>query len=200
MTRPFDLWGQRGWCAQEVVGESDFAAEIRSLFGPGFDPEGSEITVQAQLIPDPTNRFDPDAVKVLCSGQQVGYLPREHAGEYAPVLAALLEQGWTPQVQAEVWAQERQDPADPGRRTFVGAVRLDLREPHMIVPVNRPPAERHAVLPTGRMVPVTGDERQLAHLGSLMGEHPESWVYVTLHEQGPTRSPRPLVEVRLDGV
>jgi collagen type III alpha len=201
VTRPFELWGQRAWCAQEVVGESNYAKEIRALFGRDLDPYGSEIMVQAQLIPEPTNRFDPNAVKVICSGWTVGYLPKDQASRYASILTALVDQGWTPQAQARVWGRQEEDWGDSPRE-FIGSVSIDLAEPHMIVPTNMPPPELHAVLPTGRFVQVTGEEKHLAHLSSLISPHGESWIYVTLHEieVQRARSTRTLVEVRANGV
>ncbi|MEU7920094.1 HIRAN domain-containing protein [Micromonospora zamorensis] len=201
MTRLFDLWGQRGWCDQEVAGESNYVKGIRALFGRDFKPYGNEIMVQAHLLPEPSNNFDRNAVKVVCSGHHVGYLPKEQAALYSPVLTALLDQGWTPQVQARVWAEEREDWDNPRRRTFVGSVRLDLAEPHMIVPTNMPPPELHTVLPTGRAVQVSGEEKYMAHLAALVSGQGESWVYVTLHEVEiqRARSTRTLVEVRING-
>ncbi|MFK3979844.1 HIRAN domain-containing protein [Micromonospora sp. NPDC050397] len=201
MTRPFDLWGQQGWCGQEVAGESNYAKDIRALFGRDFKPYGNEIMVQAHLIPEPTNKFDRNAVKVMCSGRHVGYLPKEQAALYSPVLTALLDQGWTPQLLARVWAEEREDWDNPRRRTFVGSVRLDLAEPHMIVPTNMPPPELHTVLPIGRAVQVSGEEKHMGHLAALVSPQGESWVYVTLHqvEIQRARSTRTLVEVRING-
>ncbi|MFF0318934.1 HIRAN domain-containing protein [Micromonospora sp. NPDC005252] len=201
MIRPFDLWGQRGWRGQEVAGESNYSKEIRGLFGRSFDPDGTEITAAAHLIPEPTNKYDPNAVKVVCSGNCVGYLPKEDAARYAPVLTQLINQGWTPQVQADVWGMERPDWDNPRRSRFVCSVRIDLAEPHMIVPTNMPPPELHAVLPTGRFVQVTGEEKHMTHLASLVSPAGESWVYVTLHEVvvQRARSTRTLVEVRING-
>ncbi|WP_422771266.1 HIRAN domain-containing protein [Plantactinospora sp. WMMC1484] len=184
-----------------MVGESNYTKQIRAIFGRSFDPNGSEIVALAHLIPEPTNRFDPNAVKVLCSGYHVGYLPRERAAQYAPVLTALIDQGWTPQVRARVWGQDRED-RETGRVAFVGSVTLDLAEPHMIVPTNMPPSELHTVLPAGRAVQVSGEEKHMAHLSGLVAPPGGSWVYVTLHEVEVqrARSSRTLVEVRINGV
>jgi HIRAN domain len=51
------------------------------------------ITVEAQLIPEPNNEFDRNAVAVLVNGRKVGYLPAEIAGDYQPVLLGLLRRG-----------------------------------------------------------------------------------------------------------
>ncbi|HEY0697706.1 MAG TPA: HIRAN domain-containing protein [Micromonospora sp.] len=67
----------------------------------------------AQLIPEPKNKYDRNAIKVICAGHHVGYLAREHAAQYAPVLTALIDQGWTPQVEARVWTREFEDWENP---------------------------------------------------------------------------------------
>lgn len=51
------------------------------------------------LAPQPTNRFDSNAVAVQVDGNVVGYLPRELAAEYQSGLLAMLqrgEYGWCP--------------------------------------------------------------------------------------------------------
>jgi hypothetical protein len=103
---PFDLWGQRGWAGAEVAGESHYAQQLRSLFGEDFKPSGTEIQVAVQLIPEPTNKFDGNAVGVWSGSAQWGYLPREDAARYVSVLSALVSRGWIPQVSARVWAHE----------------------------------------------------------------------------------------------
>lgn len=71
----------------------------------------------------------------------------------------------------------------------------------MIVPTNMPPPELHTMLPVGRTVQVSGEEKHMGHLAALVGAQGESWVYVTLHEVEiqRARSTRTLVEVRING-
>lgn len=45
---------------------------------------GTRLTLE----PDPTNPFDPDAVKVM-DGEQVGFIPRD----FAPQIGRLIDQG-----------------------------------------------------------------------------------------------------------
>lgn len=205
--QPFDLWGQRGWPQQEVVGESHYAEDIRSLFGDRLTAAGMELYLPAQLIPEPDNRYDPNAVSVRINGRRVGYLPREDAARYAGVLSALLERGLLPQVEARVWGGVRTEYEDDGRgrererSIFVGSVELDLAEPHLLAPTNRPPDPPYAMLPYGNAIQVTGEENHMAHLAPLLNREGEAWVHVTLHEtvEQLARSTRTLVEVRVDG-
>ncbi|WP_436536580.1 HIRAN domain-containing protein [Actinoplanes sp. HUAS TT8] len=196
MSTSFDLWGQRGWASAEVVGESHYRAAIRALFGPRLPADGSEITVSARLLPEPSNRHDRNAVAVHVGSAQVGYLPREAAIRYAPVLAGLVARGWTPQVGARVWGSEW------NRGEFSGSVRLDLAEPHMIIPANQPPPETHRLLPAGGAIQVTGEDRHLDALAPWLRPEGECWVHVTLHEitEQLARSARTVVEVRIDGI
>lgn len=200
MSIPFDLWGQRGWARIEVVGESHYAKSIRGLFGKSFKAAGTEIVVTAQLTPEPQNKHDRNAVGVWSGGSQVGYLPREEAVRYASVLSALTAQGWLPQVSARVWGAEWSDYGN-GRGSFQGSVRLDLAEPHMLVPANMPPPGSYRMLPVGGAIQVTGEEKHLDTLASLLRPEGECWAYVSLHEvvEQLARSSRSIVEVRIDG-
>jgi hypothetical protein len=205
--RPLDLWGQRGWHGQEVAGESHYTKEIRKLFGRQLKQEGEELYLTAQLVPEPHNRHDRNAVSVRINGMTVGYLPREDAARYAPVLSAIIQQGWFPQVSARVWGGDRTryDYDRRGRvveRTeFVGSVRLDLAEPHLLAPMNHPPADAHALLPHGNAIQVTGEEEHLPTLMPLLSPAGECWIHATLHEvmEQTARTAKTLVEVRVDG-
>jgi collagen type III alpha len=200
MSIPLDLWGQRGWASVDVAGESHYARAIRGLFGKDFKTTGTEIVVTAQLIPEPQNKHDRNAVGVWVGAVQVGHLPREEAVRYAPVLSALTAQGWLPQVSARVWGAEWSD-YDGRSSSFQGSVRLDLAEPHMLVPANLPPAGDCRMLPTGNAIQVTGEEKYMDVLAPFLRSEGECWAHVSLHElvEQLPRSMRTIVEVRIDG-
>ena len=48
---------------------------------------GVDISVDVDLVREPTNQYDPRAVRVEIGGQLVGYLSREHARDVALTLA-----------------------------------------------------------------------------------------------------------------
>jgi hypothetical protein len=109
---------------------------------------------------------------------------------------------WLPQVSARVWGAQWSDYDGDGRRpTFQGSVRLDLAEPHMLVPANLPPAGDCRMLPTGSAIQVTGEEKYLDALAPFLRPEGECWVYASLHEvvEQLARSTRTVVEVRIDG-
>jgi hypothetical protein len=64
-----------------VVGESYRQDTLWQLVG-GVCDEEVRFPIVAQLLPEPTNEYDHNAVQVLIDGQQVGYLSREDAAEY----------------------------------------------------------------------------------------------------------------------
>jgi collagen type III alpha len=174
-----------------VVGETHYAKAIRALFGGDFDPKGTEITVPVQLIPDRNNRHDRNAVGVWSGSSLLGHLPRSEAARYVQVLASLSSRGLIPEVSARVSGREWG--AYDGRpATFDGSIRLDLAEPHMLVPANSPPAREHRVLPAGSAVQVNGQQAFLEALRPLLRPEGECWAYVTLHETAGH-----LVEVRV---
>jgi collagen type III alpha len=196
MDVPFELWGQRGWAGVDIVGEAHYAEAIRDLFGDEFLPDGCELTASAQLVPEQWNRHDPNAVGVWVGGRQVGYLSRDDAARYAPALSKLVEEGWAPQVGARVWAASGYQ----GRAGITGSVRIDLAEPHLIVPANRAPEVAYQLLPFGNAIELTGEEKHLDALLPWLRPEGECWVHVTLHEVHEQSGPgtRELIEVFLD--
>jgi hypothetical protein len=191
----FPLWGQAGWASAEVVGETHYAKAIRALFGSDFDPRGTDITVAVELIPDRNNRHDRNAVGVWAGGSLLGHLPRPEATRYVGVLTALTSRGLIPEVNARITGREW-GAADGRPAAFDCTIRLDLAEPHLLVPANAPPVQEHRLLPSGSAVQVIGQQQALeALLPLLRPEGGECWAYVTLHETADH-----LVEVRVGDV
>lgn len=73
----------------EVVGESFYQDALWRLVG-GFQPERVSHPCQATLLPEPTNRYDENAIEVLIAGHLVGHLSREDAVMYLPGLKRLM--------------------------------------------------------------------------------------------------------------
>ncbi|GIE87584.1 hypothetical protein [Actinoplanes regularis] len=191
MANRFQLWGQAGWASAEVVGETHYAKAIRALFGDGFNPQGTDITVPVLLKPDRSNRHDRNAVGVWSDHALLGHLPRPEAARYISVIAALAKRNLDPEVNAQIHGREWGE-YDGRPPAFVGTIRLDLAEPHMLVPANDPPVHEHRLLPTGSALQVSGQEQHLDALVPFQRPEGECWAYVTLHEMADH-----LVEVRL---
>lgn len=100
----FRLWSRGKWPQVDVVGESHYKESLRSLFPAKLPADGSQsIDTTALLLPEPTNKHDPNAVMVLVQGKQVGYLAREDAARYAPVLNQLIRANLQPETSCNIW-------------------------------------------------------------------------------------------------
>jgi hypothetical protein len=204
-TTTFRLWGDALWCGQEVVREAPHEQAIRSLFPDPIPAHGADLDTEADLVPEPTNRFDPRAVAVDVHGQVVGYLPRDDAHRYFPVLADLVSRGLQPRVPCHLWVSESKpadwDGSDAGTE-FRVSVAIALGQPHMLVPVNLPPPGSYQLLPPGSGIQVPGSSAHADVLAPFFRTEGECWAYATMHavevaEKAEDRS-RMLVEVRLD--
>lgn len=198
---PFEIWGQRGWANVDVVGESFHTQAIRSLLGRGKLPgDGLELTAQVHLVHNNLDRHDHNAIQVHGSSGLLGHLSREDAARYVPVIDSLQERGLIATTTARIWGRDQKD-WDSGKQVFVGSVRVDLPEPHMMTPHNQPPTEAHQLLPNGTAIRVSAADRAAEATTRYLCREGECWVHATLHEvveQGP-RSSKQLAELRIDG-
>ena len=85
-------WPSLGNFEFEVVGESNYQNEIRSIVGDHGDesPPGQYI---AKLIPENDNKFDNLAVRVDINEMTVGYLSKEDARSFRRRLSAKKHSG-----------------------------------------------------------------------------------------------------------
>lgn len=197
---PFDLWGSNGWCNQQVVGESHYLPALRRIL-PHGGRWREELELSALLVPEPANRHDPNAVAVRVDGSTVGYLPKEVAARYQPMLLDLARRELVARVPCRVWGGTF-DGYDDGlavSERFNASVTLALAEPHLCVPVNTAPV-RHMLLPRGAAIQVTGEERYMPAIAPFLRPEGECLAYSTLHETDETveRGAKERVEVRLD--
>lgn len=81
----------RGRELVNVAGESHYQDALRAIAGEG--PGAIRQDAVAHLIPEPENKHDAHAVRVEIDSARVGYLPREVAAIYAPLLAPLAARG-----------------------------------------------------------------------------------------------------------
>ena len=83
---------------QAVVGESHYQSALRSAAGGrSVQMDGTNwdqaIPVLARLVPEPSNKFDRNAVAVEVGGRKVGYIPAERAADFQRVLLQLESRG-----------------------------------------------------------------------------------------------------------
>jgi hypothetical protein len=85
-----------------VVGESHYQDELARLAGPKREG-GVELEVQAVLVPEPKNPFDPNAVAIYINGHgKVGYLSREDAIAFQPAANEWVSEGKTAVCEAVI--------------------------------------------------------------------------------------------------
>tara|TARA_B100000965_G_scaffold226064_1_gene189250 strand:+ start:368 stop:1165 length:798 start_codon:yes stop_codon:yes gene_type:complete len=85
-----------GEVVQEIHGEASYQRNILALLdqAPGWaSGRWSGLYVTAELIREPRNRHDRNAVRVDAGGQTVGYLPRGDAPRFHAVLRGLRKEG-----------------------------------------------------------------------------------------------------------
>jgi hypothetical protein len=73
----------------EVKGEAQYQAALSAICG-GRCPDGYQKRVTAALLPEPDNSYDEHAVQVFVENRLVGYINREDAADYSPVLQTML--------------------------------------------------------------------------------------------------------------
>jgi len=190
-------WAKRPTIApggeQHVVGESNYQAALEHAAG-GRTPDGCATSlVAAQLVREPRNRYDRNAVRVDIAGQVVGYLPRADAPRYHQLVTALWEQGvaatcwarltggWDPRPvrPGQHRARARHRPATPAVRT--GGQPAATRAPSRL-------GHWRGALP-GRASHLARARREVSTIGKLR--------LVDSHLRRPDRGP--LVEVEIGG-
>jgi hypothetical protein len=70
-----------------IVGDMHHQEEMRRVF-EHRRAKGS-TTSAGQLVPEPENQYDSNAVAVVVAGERVGYLKREVAASYSPAIQQL---------------------------------------------------------------------------------------------------------------
>ena len=88
-----------GSFSQEVVGESFYRDEFKRLDAYIKQVDPGEDEVVCQLVADPDNKHDRNAVRVVAGDLQLGHLPRDLAAE---VQGEIIEMGGLAKVTGRV--------------------------------------------------------------------------------------------------
>lgn len=94
----------RGWNEIEVAGEAYHRGGLASIFGGLGRPEGGVTMQVAHLVPEPTNKYDSNAVRVVILGHQVGHVPQEDSRIVARACQS-AGRGNVAVVPARIWAR-----------------------------------------------------------------------------------------------
>lgn len=181
----------------DVVGENWHESAIASVLGrrPGLDEEIERYAI-AELVPEPDNPHDANAICVRIEEETVGYLSADAARTYRPLVHALVRSGVVATVHARIWAVTRFS-RQRNRQELKSAIRLALPEVSTVLPVNDSPSVPHAVVPRGRKIQVTGESDHFEVLAPFIGA--SGYLLTTLHriEIVKARSTAPVIEVRV---
>lgn len=95
----------------DIVGEANYQDILDAACG-GKCEDGHEKLVAISLIPEPTNKYDRNAVRAVLAGHTVGYLSRADARDYLAELAAAGFAGFDAQCWAHItggWKRSRSE-------------------------------------------------------------------------------------------
>lgn len=92
------------WDDLEVSGEAYYRDGIGKIFLGLGRSEGGVTMQVAHLIPEPSNKYDPHAVRVVILGHQVGHVPQENSRAVARACNS-VGRGNVAVVPARIWAR-----------------------------------------------------------------------------------------------
>lgn len=192
--------GRAEWPNVEVVGEHAYGYSIRAALrasnaaiAVGSDSEIEGLPVE--LVAEPDNPYDVNAISVRWRNQVLGYLSREDAIRYAQPIGRIIASGFTAVATARVWAY------DVGDR-LQARVTVALPEPGLIAPLNEAPAGVTTLVPWGSAIQVLKEEDHFDILFNQVPPEGTGLLLVSLHKAVRILRngvERPFIEVRLDG-
>lgn len=155
------LLGADGHPNTEVAGEFARMDSIHKTIGrkPKKDEEIECTDLIAALVPEPTNPHDRNAVMVQINAQHVGSLEKEVAALYVSAIRDVWDSGHVAATGARIWASARNSWDSSRKLKYVARVSIALSEPHLVLPLNEPPAGAYSILPWGHALQVTGEEQ-----------------------------------------
>ncbi len=192
--------GRSEWPNVEVVGEHAYGKAINAALrssgartAPGRDSDVESVPVD--LVAEPDNPYDSNAISVRWNNNVLGYLSRDDAVRYAQPVKRIIASGLTAATTARIWAY------DDGSQ-LRARVTVSLPEPEIIAPLNDAPAGLTTLVPWGTAIQVLKEEN---HFDVLFNHVPPTGVgllLVSIHREIrrlKNGTERPFVEVRLDG-
>lgn len=192
--------GRPEWPNVEVVGEHAYGPAIKAALrankapiASGRDAEVEGIPVD--LVPEPDNPYDSNAISVRWRNRVLGYLSREDALRYRQPAQRIAASGFRAATTTRIWAY------DTGDR-LQARVTVALPEPELIAPLNEPPTGVTTLVPWGSAIQVLKEEDHFDILFNHVPPEGVGLLLVSLHKSIRTLkngAERPFVEVRLDG-
>jgi hypothetical protein len=192
--------GRSEWPNVEVVGEHAYGEAIKATLRANGAltarrTDGEVEGLQVELVAEPDNPYDANAISVRWSGHVLGYFSREDAVRYTQPVRRIIASGFVAVATARVWAYDEGD-------RLRARVTVAVPEPGLITPLNEGPAGVNTLLPWGSAIQVLKEENHFDVLVSHVPSDGVGLLLVSLHKEIYTLkngTQRPFVEVRLDG-
>lgn len=192
--------GRPEWPNVEVVGEHAYSKAIKAALRASMTPiavrsDSEAEGVQVELVAEPDNPYDVNAISVRWRNQVLGYLSREDAIRYAQPIRRIIASGLAAATTSRIWAY------DSGER-LQARVTVALPDPELIAPLNEAPPGVNTLVPWGSAIQVLKEED---HFDILLNHVPPEGIgllLVSLHRAIRILKngvERPFVEVRLEG-
>jgi len=140
-----------------LAGESHYFDAISKA----VQHRAGEHTALAEIIREPDNKFDANAVRVEIKGRTVGYIPRE----LAPSFHSLLDYGKSINKRifapCRVWISDEED--------SYGSVSLDIDDPNSALPpANAAELPSSAIVwPTGNTIQVSEESKNIENVKQI---------------------------------
>jgi hypothetical protein len=137
-----------------LAGESHYFEAISSAANR---QSGEHVTI-AEIIREPDNKFDANAVRVEINGRTVGYIPREEAPAFHPLLDFGKSVNKRIFASCRVWVSDDDE--------SYGSVSLDIDDPESALPpINISEVPQSAVVwPIGNTLQVSEESRNTENL------------------------------------
>lgn len=190
---PVTSWGS-GQLEFDIEFEAAHRAEVSAVYREAGVPISANGTVLDDLEATVMPSQHPGAPAVLVGAYWVGNLGPAPAAPYLPAFDRLAAEGRRLQVRARAWAIN-------DRGTIRSNIRIYLPDPEEIDPPGPMPHGAHILLPHGRKIQVTEEERYLSEVAALLGGSSQQPVVATLHiaSLASARATKERVEVRVYG-
>lgn len=138
-----------GSYSQGLAGESHYFDAISKAVKR---QTGEHLTL-AEIIREPENKFDSNAVRVEINGRKVGYIPRTEAPSFHPLLSYAASVNQRVFASCRVWVSDSDD--------AYGSVSLDVDDPNSALPpVNYLEIPKSAIIwPIGNTLQVSDESK-----------------------------------------
>jgi len=194
-TRHYQLWSRGHWFDQVFEVEERYLPTVRSLFPKNMAGEGTELVLDAELVPELDGPQGLWSIAIRVTGRTIGYLAQDEAIAWAGVIRRVIASGYLPVTDCRIYAREY-DGFDG--LEFWTNVQVTLGEPAEALPQNQPPTAPYTMVPKSSIIQVTKEEQYFDALRKIVPAGGHAVFFATLHERPAEGKRTPRVEVRIN--